>query len=265
MCNSSVRLFHISIFMFHTHHIIGTSKNFYSSNISGFSSCNHYCNNCGYPFSSTVLDLILNFQTSRMSITICIYNWYMFLTAAFSSKSYIIPFWNWCLIWHFVHCLMLEVFHKTEHPLFFIVSHLKLKQTSSDFMVCWYEEIFRFWCLVVNSSKVWVTFCTFFSLVPNQEALVLLHRKTREMAHQVTKLAVSQQTPLCQKILLNSMTRWTKRMRMMMKKQFSRLSHLKWIRSVAVPLFFACCAHCCLWTLLYIVLHCQFNLSKHVV
>jgi hypothetical protein len=123
MCNSSVRLFHVSIFMFCIHHITGTFKNVYSSNISGFSSCIHYCNNYDCPFSSTVLDPTLNFQTSRMTINIRIYNWYMSLTAAFSSESYVIPFWNCCLIWKFAHCLMLEVFHKTVSILCFSLVH----------------------------------------------------------------------------------------------------------------------------------------------
>ena len=73
MCNSSVRLFLISIFIFHIDHVTGTFNNFYSSNIFGFSSCNHYSSNYGYPFFSTVLDPILNFQTSRMTVNMCVY------------------------------------------------------------------------------------------------------------------------------------------------------------------------------------------------
>jgi len=200
--------------------------------------------------------VVCDLETSRMGAP------YIYDISHLRVNSFLklLPYLKFCPLPH-----VGSVSQNSDYPLFFIVSHVRLKQTSSDFLVWWSQELFHGWCLVVNSSKVWFTFCTFFSLVPNQEALVLLHWKTKEMAHQVTKLAVSLQTPLCQKTLLTSMTRWTKRMRMMMKKQFSRLSHLKWIRSVAVPLFFVWCAHCCLWTLLYVVLHCQFNLSEHVV
>jgi len=114
------------MFIFHIHHITGTFKNFYSSNISGFSSCNHYCRDYGYPFSSTALDLILNFQAFRMTISMCIYNWY--ITAAFSSKSYInsflklLPYLKFCPLPH-----VGSVSENSDHPLFFIVSHLRLK------------------------------------------------------------------------------------------------------------------------------------------
>jgi hypothetical protein len=54
------------------------------------------------------------------------------------------------------------------------------------------------------------------------------------MVHLVTKLTISQRKLLYQKTSLISMTRWTKKMRMMMRKQSSRLFHLKSIRSVSV-------------------------------
>ena len=198
------------------------------------------------PFSSTLLDLILNFQTSWMTINMCIYNLYMFLIAAFSSKYYVIPSEIAALFEILPTAWFWKCFTKQQASFVIHCFTLEHKQSRIDFLVCWSEEIIHFLCLVENSSKVWVTFCTFFSLVPNKEALVLFYQKIREMAHQVTKLAVNQQTPLCRKILLTSMTRWTKRMRMMMMNQFSRLSHLKWIRSVAVPLFLpdVCTAAC---------------------